>query len=558
MDQRRTSVLVVEDNPGDARLIQEYLRESPAIDASLTLVSTLAAAVEVLQTEQIDIVLLDLSLSDSSGLYSIRTLIRTAPTTPIVVLNGNEDRELILQAVQVGAQDYLPKQDASSDILSRIMSNAIERQSMRVELDTLARIGRVISSSLNIDSVFDVVACEVRSLLPLDRMVVMWHNTDMNRLDQRHMWNSGKLSGDVSLQPVVPLHSRQEFRSMKKGVIGWGEPFFEKSGGLRAEHESRNVGLAATMFAPLIAGDEAVGLLSAAAAVEDAYSTRHLRLLETIANQISGAIRAADLYDKAMLWNDEREHRVLLQAQKQDLERTNRIKSQIITTVSHELKTPLTSMVAFIDILSRNRPGNLIDQQLEQLEVLRRNGSQLHLLINDLLDHSRMEAGTLELAETIFDANSMVQALVESFEPLVEHAGQTISLKVPDRQVLVSGDQNRISQTISNLLSNATKYAGKGANIRLESRVDGTLLTVEVIDDGVGMSTDDASNAFDLYHRAQNPATRSVPGLGLGLNIARSIINMHGGRVYIDSKLNRGTRVGFEIPRVIVEFGQAV
>ena len=155
-------------------------------------------------------------------------------------------------------------------------------------------------------------------------------------------------------------------------------------------------------------------------------------------------------------------------------------------------------MVAFIDILSRNRPGNLIDQQLEQLEVLRRNGSQLHLLINDLLDHSRMEAGTFELAETIFDANSMVQALVESFEPLVEHAGQTISLKVPDRQVLVSGDQNRISQTISNLLSNATKYAGKGANIRLESRVDGTLLTVEVTDDGVGMGTDDASNAFDL------------------------------------------------------------
>ena len=103
MDQRRTSVLVVEDNPGDARLIQEYLRESPAIDASLTLVSTLAAAVEVLQTEQIDIVLLDLSISDSSGLYSFRTLIRTAPTTPIVVLSGNEDRELILQAVQVGA-----------------------------------------------------------------------------------------------------------------------------------------------------------------------------------------------------------------------------------------------------------------------------------------------------------------------------------------------------------------------------------------------------------------------------------------------------------------------
>jgi signal transduction histidine kinase len=102
-------------------------------------------------------------------------------------------------------------------------------------------------------------------------------------------------------------------------------------------------------------------------------------------------------------------------------------------------------MAAFIDILSKNRLGNLVPRQLEQLEVLRRNGSHLHLLINDLLDHSRVESGTFELLEMNFDANSMLRALGESFEPLVEQAGQTITVDVPEGEVIISADQSRIS-----------------------------------------------------------------------------------------------------------------
>ncbi|MCH7970609.1 MAG: response regulator [Chloroflexi bacterium] len=556
MERRQTSVLVVEDNPGDARLIKEYLSESTTIDADITLVVSLAEAVEVLLYDQVDIVLLDLSLSDSSGLGSVRLLVRTASRTPIVVLSGNEDPELIQEAVQAGAQDYLPKKDASSSILSRVIGSAIERQTMLVERDTLATIGRVISSNLDIDSVFTLFAAEVRTLIPVVRMVLSWDDGVEDHLVNRFMWDSATVNGDISEQFLIPLHSREIFRSAKDGVIGWREPYFEKIAAHRAESESRSIGLASAMFAPLSAGDETVGLLRVLTNDEDAYSKKHLELLETITNQISGAVHAADLYDKAVLWAEEREQRLLLEAQKQELERTNQIKSQIITTVTHELKTPLTSMIAFIDILSRNPLGNLIEKQLDQLEVLRRNGSHLHLLINDLLDHSRIESGTFELFVSAFDANLMLKGLGESFEPLVKSAGQTISVKIPAGRVLVSGDQNRISQTISNLLSNATKYAGGGANIRLEARVSGEIFTVEVIDDGVGMSADDANSAFDLYYRAENHATRSVPGLGLGLNISRAIVKMHHGRMYIDSELNRGTRIGFKIPCVIAESDQ--
>lgn len=202
-------------------------------------------------------------------------------------------------------------------------------------------------------------------------------------------------------------------------------------------------------------------------------------------------------------------------------------------------------------VLSKNRAGNLNQQQLDQIEVLRRNGSHLDLLINDLLDHSRVESGTFELLEMNFDANSMLKALGESFEPLVQFAKQTITVDVPDGELMINADQSRISQTISNMLSNATNYAGEGANIRLESFADGKVFSVFVVDDGIGMNSEAAENAFELYYRAENETTRAVSGLGLGLDIAKTIILLHGGHINIDSEPGRGTRIGFEIPRVV-------
>jgi signal transduction histidine kinase len=551
MNRRPATVLVVEDNPGDARLIQEYLRESPTLEAELTFVTTLADALISLELATYDVVLLDLSLSDSSGLGSVRVLARSSQSIPILVLSGNEDYDLILQTVQAGAQDYLPKQDASTSNLSRAISSAIERQAMLVERETLTKIGRIISSNLDIDAVFDNFADQVRTLIPVDRMVVSWGNEDEMCLLNRHTWGGSNAPWDDDELYIIPIQSYDTFSSSIDGVIGWGSPMVGALGAGEIKRRSAEAGYLSAMFAPLRAGDATGGLISVTTSAADAYSDKHLRVLETIAGQISGAIHASDLYDKAVLWTEEREQRIVLEAQKQELERVNDIKSQIITTVSHELKTPLTSMAAFIDILSRNRQGNLLPRQLDQLEVLRRNGSHLHLLINDLLDHSRVESGTFELLEMNFDACSMLKALGESFEPLVVHAGQTISVEVPEGEVIVSADQNRISQTISNMLSNATKYAGEGAHIRLESATTATTFSVFVIDDGIGMDSEAAENAFDLYFRAENPTTRAVSGLGLGLNIAQTIIKMHNGEIFIESTPGNGVRIGFHIPRVV-------
>ncbi|MBT3996643.1 MAG: response regulator [Chloroflexi bacterium] len=557
MIRRTTSVLVVEDNLGDARLIQEYLRESETLEAEIKIVTTLAAAVEFLQLKAFDIVLLDLSLSDSSGLGSVRVLTRTAKTTPIVVLSGNEDYSLILQSVQAGAQDYLPKQDVSTGNLSRSISSAIERQAMLVERETLATIGRIISSNLDIEAVFGKFAELVRTLIPIERMVVSWVDDEEKTLVNRHTWGGANAPGDRSCPHIVSIESLDVFSNVEDGSIGWGLPMVGLDTASQIEQWATHAGYNSAMFAPLRAGDSTGGVISVVASDTNAYTDKHLQVFETIASQISGAIHASELYGKAVLWTEEREQRIVLEAQKQELERISRVKSQILATVSHELKTPLTSMAAFIDILSHNKQRNLAQRQLDQLEVLRRNGAHLHLLINDLLDHSRVESGTFELLEMNFDANAMLRALGESFEPLVTDAGQTITVDVGNTEVIISADQNRISQTISNLLSNATKYAGSGANIRLESESTDTVLTVAVVDDGIGMESDVVENAFDIYFRGENPTTRAVSGLGLGLNIAQTIIKMHDGEIFLSSELGIGTRIGFNIPRVVKSANEA-
>jgi signal transduction histidine kinase len=107
------------------------------------------------------------------------------------------------------------------------------------------------------------------------------------------------------------------------------------------------------------------------------------------------------------------------------------------------------------------------------------------------------------------------------------------------------------------MLSNATKYAGDGAQIRLETSTDESEFSVFVVDDGIGMDREAAANAFELYYRGENPTTRAVSGLGLGLNIAKTIILMHGGEISIESELGKGTRIGFEIPRIVRKLDQA-
>jgi signal transduction histidine kinase len=208
-------------------------------------------------------------------------------------------------------------------------------------------------------------------------------------------------------------------------------------------------------------------------------------------------------------------------------------------------------MLAFADILGRNAPENLQKQQMEYVDAIRRSGHRLQSLINDLLDVSRIDSGRFTLQETEFDAGQLLEEVVRSFGPILEARAQRLVTSVPDQTLALHADRDRLSQVVANVLSNASKYSPDGASIWLDVRAKGDTLFVQVRDQGIGISEEDRAHLFTPFFRASNEETRSVPGTGLGLVIAKSIVEMHGGDVALDSAWGAGTTFRFHIPRLL-------
>ncbi len=245
----------------------------------------------------------------------------------------------------------------------------------------------------------------------------------------------------------------------------------------------------------------------------------------------------------------ERALRRRLDARNRELHRVNEAKSQFLSTVSHELRTPLTSVMAFTDLLMRNRQGNLIPRQEAQLEVIHRNSRRLSDLIKDLLDVSRIDGGRLDLKRADFDARRLVEDVTADFAPILREKGQTLETSVPDGDLRMCGDQSRLAQVISNLLSNASKYSPERSEIQLAVRAEAGILHLEIRDRGVGIDDEDKERLFTPFFRADNEWTRSASGTGLGLVITKAIVDEHGGNISIDSTPGTGTRVHVSIPR---------
>jgi len=239
-----------------------------------------------------------------------------------------------------------------------------------------------------------------------------------------------------------------------------------------------------------------------------------------------------------------------LKVQNVELTRAHRMISDFLGRLSHEMNTPLTSLISFTDILSKNKPGNLISTQKQQLDVMKRCGAQLKWLISQLLDANRIEAGTLGLNLAQFDIAEAVREAVDSYSPTLVDKNQSLRIHGSDMPHLIEGDKNRLVQVLTNLISNASKYSPVGSHIVISiERVEGNLQII-VKDNGPGISQADQQKIFDAFYRVDNQLTRSESGTGLGLSIVKSLVEAHGGKTWIDRPTEGGAEIGFWLPLV--------
>ena len=311
-------------------------------------------------------------------------------------------------------------------------------------------------------------------------------------------------------------------------------------------HELANTfGFRALCSVPLIPQDEPIGALQLFFKRRRRLDQQERELLETVANAAAVAVQRGLLQDS--LLRQEAERLALIES--------SRLKTEFISTVSHELRTPLASIEGYVKLILAGHCGPVAALQEEFLQTVDRNSRRLSSLVDDLLDVSRIESGTLALEREPVDLGAVVAECVQMIAPQAEARRMEIRQRIQPDLPTVSGDFRRLGEVVTNYLSNAIKYGTEGTPIEVsverEDAVELRLVVVRVRDYGIGIAPEEMPNLFRKFYRVDNSSTRLAGGTGLGLAIAKHLVELHGGKVWAESEPGIGSVFSFSIPACV-------
>lgn len=293
---------------------------------------------------------------------------------------------------------------------------------------------------------------------------------------------------------------------------------------------------------PIRRTSDVIGIILLESEHTNAYQEEIIAFLSRLSDHAAIAISNAQLYA--------------------DLQAANIAKSDFVSLVSHELKTPMTSIRGYTDLLAQGAVGPINEVQTNFLNTIRSNVHRMATLVSDLADISRIEAGRMRLEFSSIDLSELIEEVVRTQQGQIDEKEQTLKMQIASGLPAVWGDHNRITQILVNLLSNATKYTPQGGVITLSAErtnylQDGTALPevvcVSVQDSGYGISPKEQKQIFQKFFRSEDENIRESPGTGLGLNITRHLVEMQGGQIWFESELSKGTTFHFTIPIAATE-----
>ena len=306
------------------------------------------------------------------------------------------------------------------------------------------------------------------------------------------------------------------------------------------------------MFAPISLGDNFFGCIEIFKEVS--FTSDDATCFQTIAQQVSLPLKSATLYQEIKETNLK-------------LEKLERLKSEFISIVSHELRTPLTAIKNSLDILISGNCGELNEAGSKFLSMAQRNVQRLSGIINDLLDLSKIEAGKMDYHFANINIHSVIDYVKSSLSGLAKEKGLNLIAEETVDLPEIFADEHRLEQVLTNLVSNAIKFTPEGKNIIIRSHIadasqltsnecfredlkklSGKYIVVCVEDQGIGIAEKDLLRAFDKFAQIENSLSRKVGGSGLGLPIAKQLLEAHQGTIWCDSEIDKGSKFYFAIP----------
>jgi signal transduction histidine kinase len=319
-----------------------------------------------------------------------------------------------------------------------------------------------------------------------------------------------------------------------------GEPFHTPDATLDPRVKSkllRQWSIRSYVAVPLRAENRGIGVLGIGRKEPNSLTKDHLRLALLVAHQSATIIENARLYAS-------------LKEAKVELEQLNQIKNEFISMVSHELRTPITAIKGFVKVVLAGETGELNPQQEKFLQIADQSIDRLTILISDLLDISRIESGQLRLHLTELSSRELLETVSRNIAGEIGKKNLLLQLHLPEKLPQVMADRERLTQVFDNLITNSIKFTPDGGTITIAAQDKGDFVLFSVTDTGIGISKDQHQRIFDKFYQVETGSTRNIHGTGLGLAIVKSIVEIHGGQIWVESELGKGSSFQFLIPRV--------
>ncbi len=497
---------------------------------------------------EISTLLSSLSVMDAEGWF----VSGTADNFPVYRTKSYADKPYFIVPFEQGEVSFdRPQSYSQPEIVTTTVS-------VPIKSDTGERVG-VLVGNMVLNELIEYVANyplreeQVAFLVDIGGRVVAHSEIDLFALEE------GPLSLDYSDLPMVQT-------VMAGGVAGGTQKYVTAGVSYFAAYailESNGWGIVVEVPMSVILGKSNV-LTAQLTFINIAIFTVALGIALVLTKQITAAQKRAEgeIQEKNEQLNVQNEklqsqaEKLITQQQelvekRKAVEKASQLKSEFLANMSHELRTPLNAVIGFSDLMMDEVPGKINDEQRECLGDILGSGQHLLNLINDVLDLSKVEAGKIELKLQDLNLAAVIADVAKTVEPMLDDSKHKLEVSVEEGLPQVRADRSRLKQIFLNLLSNAIKFTPPGGKLAIEASSAGDLCQVSVVDNGIGIKKGDRERIFEVFTRAETLSDAKKEGSGLGLALTRHLVEIMGGRIWVESEYGKGSRFTFTLPLAV-------
>jgi signal transduction histidine kinase len=403
------------------------------------------------------------------------------------------------------------------------------------QLRSLAEVGQAVNSTLDLEQVLTTIVGRAIQLASADGGVVYELDEGTGELRPRAtLGYPSELVDMLTAQPLLLGESVVGRAAAARAPVEIPDITVDAAYSGRVRDTVQRAGIRAVVAVPLLREGRVLGGLSVGRKSAGKFPPEVLDMLQTFAAQSTLAIQNARLFRE-------------IEEKSRELQIASQHKSQFLANMSHELRTPLNAILGYTELIQDGIYGPVSDKITQTLERVQINGKHLLGLINDVLDLSKIEAGQLVLQLNDYALSDVVHSVVATTAPLAAEKKLALEAEVPNSLPVGRGDERRLAQVLLNLVGNAIKFTDVGSVRIVAGSTDGAF-EVSVVDTGPGIASEHHARIFEEFQQVDNTDTRRKGGTGLGLSISKRIVELHGGRIWVESELGKGSAFRFTLP----------